>query len=100
MFRIFGTVTVKETGVGVPNLVVAAYDIDQAELDLDLLRSPTRQEIWGDRPGSVLTDKGGRFELTYDRADFQGGDQEARPDLLVLVIAPEDSTSATELPAG
>jgi len=96
MFRIFGTATVKETGEGVPNLVVAAYDTDEAQLDLDRLRTTTVEGGWGDRIGSVLTDTGGRFELSFDKADFQQGDQEARPDLLVMVYAPEDSQSATE----
>jgi hypothetical protein len=94
MFRIFGTVTIKETGERVPNLVVAAFETDGPEFDLDRLAATTGK-TWADRIGSVLTDTNGRFELEFETAEFQR-DQEARPDLVILVLAPEDSRSVKE----
>ena len=96
MFRSFGNITVKETGEGIPNLVVAVFDTDQVQLDLDHVGAPTSEGGRADRIGSVLTDANGRFELTFEKADFQLSDQEERPDLMLVVFAPEDSRSANE----
>ncbi len=96
MFKIFGNITVKETEEGIPNLVVAAFDTDQEQFDLDHLRAGTSEGALADRIGSVLTDANGHFELTFEKADFQLSDQEQRPDLMLVVFAPEDSRSANE----
>lgn len=45
----------------------------------------------GDRIGSVLTDKQGRFKLEYDDKAYQVSTQERRPDLVLLVLGPDHS---------
>src|SRR5207249_3509965 len=42
----------------------------------------------GKRIGSVLTDQEGKFTLASEDLEFQGN--ESRPDLVILVFAPED----------
>ena len=55
-FRIHGIVQELESGQGMPELIVEA-------LDKDL--------IYDDRLGSAITDAEGRFELRYEKEDFQ-----------------------------
>jgi hypothetical protein len=86
---ISGYVLVKETNFGVPNLVVTAYDSDTAIEDIHE-RGISTQLVrqLGKRIGSVLTDRDGFFTLTTEALDFPGN--ETRPDLLLIVFAPED----------
>ena len=51
----------------------------------------------GDRIGSKITDTNGYFEFKFEDDEFQSDDQEVRPDLILIVFAPEDSQSV-ELP--
>lgn len=92
MKRILGLVLAKETGVGIPNLVVAVFDSD---LTLDDLRrqelSPDLLKRAGKRICSVLTDATGRFSIPAEDLEFAGN--ESRPDLLLIVLAPEDVQS-------
>src|SRR5436190_3428492 len=108
MKQISGYVLVKETGSGIPNLVVTAYDSEKSiqELVADGSNkgglSKAIHEIVGDRPskgglslghlgkriGSVLTDPDGGFILKGEDLEFQGN--ESRPDLLIIIFAPED----------
>lgn len=121
MFEVSGRITVKETGHPVANLVVAIFDGEPtktlstgtqtsvvpptlplpAPSNATLIATPvatppvapTVPEL-GDsleRIGSVLTDAEGRFRIAYEVEDFQRGDPEKRPDLMVAVLAPEDS---------
>src|ERR1051325_8451471 len=94
--KIEGKVLVKETLVGVPNVIVTAYDIDL---------EPNRDEVFntsidpgvdfwskfknGDRLGSVVTDKNGLFSLIYDDNAFRSNYVEKRPDIILVVTAPE-----------
>ena len=101
MNRVFGRVLVKETGVGIPDLVVALSDYDPGQqLTLTHLDWTALESAWldglGDRIGSVLTDTNGNFEFKFEDEAFQLGDQESRPDLLLIVVAPEDSQSADQ----
>jgi len=89
MRKVFGCVVVKETNVGIPNVVVAAYDgqddvsrSNAGQSPAELLRHPAR------RIGSVLTDAKGHFVLTAEDLSFTGN--ETRPDLLIAVFAAED----------
>ena len=95
MNKVLGKVLVKESGVGIPDLVVAVFDADPSTSATSpagavggLLGAAS-----GDRIGSVLTDAEGRFELGFDLAAFAAGDPERRPDLVLAVFAPEDSRS-------
>ena len=90
MNRIGGRVVLRESGVGIPDLLVVIYDLDPRT-------QPEEQELnravptAGDRLGSVLTSRDGSFELTYENTEFQiRNEQERRPDLLLSVLAPEE----------
>jgi len=94
MRRIHGYVLVKESNQGIPNLVVCAYDSETTlqevigERPRANVLTPLFMEKLGKRIGSVLTDREGAFQLTRDDLQFEG--VESRPDLLLLVLAPED----------
>jgi hypothetical protein len=97
MKALLGYVLVKETNQGIPGLVVAAYDsektIDQIFVpdhgrDRGAQLPPGTINHLGKRLGSVLTNDSGRFLLTSEDLKFEGN--EARPDLLLAVFAPED----------
>jgi hypothetical protein len=89
MKRISGLVLVKESGVGIPNLVVAVFDSDLTIEDIRKQEpSATLLRRAGKRISSVLTDAAGRFSLSTENLEFPGN--EARPDLLLMVLAPED----------
>lgn len=94
MRRIHGYVLVKESNRGVPNVVVCAYDAGisprqfSAELKNAKVPPASFLEKLGQRIGSVLTDKSGAFLLTHDDLHFEG--IESRPDLVIVVLAPED----------
>lgn len=73
-FKIHGTVMVRETGNGIPNVMVEA-------LDKDLL--------FDDRLGSVVTDKDGNFEILYDKEDFQELFFDLKPDVYLRIRRPD-----------
>ena len=91
MKQISGFVLVKETNSPVPNLVVMAYD---SEKSMQAIMAKRREENdlsfedLGKRIGSVLTGPDGKFILKSEELEFQGN--ESRPDLLILILAPED----------
>jgi hypothetical protein len=96
--HIRGKLLVKESGIGIPNLIVVAYDLDpctKAEELFELCSSGRHRELWaaiqGDRLGSIISDEGGTFELEFDDSAFQVRNREVRPDLLLLVTSPEES---------
>ncbi|MBK7937971.1 MAG: hypothetical protein IPJ82_13160 [Lewinellaceae bacterium] len=102
MYKINGKVLVKETGAGIPNLQVVVYDLDvispntpQGEQELFSAAHPPAEYFWqtlpGNRLGSVLTDLNGQFELTFEDKDFLQNEQIQRPDLILFVLAPEDT---------
>ena len=96
MKSITGIITCKETGAGVGNLVVTAYDSKLAIRDLLAAHprtnalTPQFMDRLGKRIGSVLSDSNGRFTLASSDLHFEG--VESRPDLLLAVFAPEDIT--------
>ena len=101
----------KESGVGIPDLLVVFYDVDPQTRPEEVIagaESPIAaagfagfavapdDQGGADRLGAILTSndhnssKAGSFELTYDDSEFQVRNaQERRPDLLVQVLAPE-----------
>ncbi len=93
---ISGKIIVKETGIGVPDLLVVLYDLDSSSSFNNIINAtmPTGSSEFGDRLGSVLTGPDGTWSLSYDDAIF-GADapSEKRPDLFLMVMAPEDSDS-------
>jgi hypothetical protein len=91
MKQISGNVLVKETNTGVPNLVVTAYDSEKSIQEI-IADDPEKKDLalegLGKRIGSVLTDQDGKFILKSEDLEFQGN--ESRPDLLIIIFAPED----------
>lgn len=98
---ISGRVTHKETGRGIPDLLVAIYDTDpgttsEEESSPAIGRSTTTTASpqtlnVGDSLGSRLTDANGAFEFTYENDEFRvRNPEEKRPHLLLLVLAPEE----------
>lgn len=103
MNKISGKVVVKESGIGIPDLLIVVYDLDP-ECNVEEIFSAgtplTNTEFWsrfkGDRIGSVLTSPSGSFELTYEDSEFQIRNEEKRPDLILLVMAPEEPESKNQ----
>jgi carotenoid cleavage dioxygenase len=56
LFKINGKVYEAESGNGIPNLIIEAFD-------KDVFKS--------DRLGRAKTDSNGTFEITYSQVDFQ-----------------------------
>jgi hypothetical protein len=91
MKKISGYVLLNETNSGIPNLMVTAYDSEKSIRELVGGRSNMEGLSLGDlgkRIGSVLTDPNGGFTLEGEDLEFQGN--ESRPDLLIIIFAPED----------
>lgn len=92
-----GKVIVKETGFGIPNLIIVVYDLDPRTVPeeiFSLCEEGNYSGLWarlqGDRLGSIITDNYGMFELLYEDTDFRVRNCEARPDILLLITAPEE----------
>lgn len=94
MRQIDGYVLVRETSAGIPNLVVTAFDSGGAH---EALRNcaPTADvtKQLGRRISSVLTNEEGRFSFSPEDLEFPGN--EPRPDLIIVVFAPEDILDPT-----
>lgn len=100
---ISGKIVVKETGIGIPDLLVVIYDLDpgaKPEEEFGAPASPTGIALppviplLGDRLGSVLSGPDGSWALGYEDAEFRIlNTNEKRPDLQLMVFAPEDADS-------
>jgi hypothetical protein len=104
MNKISGKITHKETGIGIPDLLAVIYDVDPntrpeeiqpnetTEVDSSISIAIPPLSSFGDRLGSVLTDREGNFTLGYEDDEFKiRNAEEKRPDLLLVVAAPEES---------
>lgn len=115
-----GKVTLKETGAGIPDLLVVIYDLDPgtkpedsfpADADagtpspsIARMSQPSQPSqpslpwpfgLQGDRLGSVITAADGTWMLSYYDPEFRTSNPaEKRPDLQLMVLAPEDADSA------
>ena len=74
VFSIFGKVVGKETGQGIPNLKVKAFDKDL---------------FFDDLLGEVTTDRNGNFEIIYDKDDFRELFFDNKPDIYIKVKTAE-----------
>lgn len=81
MRTIRGRVLLKESGIGIPELTVVAYDAPRG-----VEAEPPAFDRWK-RIAAVLTNADGAFEIAYEDARAEGG---SGPDLVVVVLAPED----------
>lgn len=99
---ISGKVLLKETGMGIPDLLVVIYDLDPGvRLDepfgnfepTGIAPLPPQGQL-GDRIGSILTAADGSWTLSYEDEEFRQLNQvEKRPDIQLMVLAPEDADS-------
>jgi hypothetical protein len=103
MNKISGRVVLKETGVGIPDLLVVIHDVDPGTTPEEALPATSASSRTattlaaasrvglGDRLGSRLTTASGAFDFEYEDEEFRYRNaEEKRPDLLLLVIAPEE----------
>lgn len=116
---ISGKIVERLSYAAVPDLLVVAYDYDALYLAQQLnvtaaevwdfaermsaagderpLRAPEFMRFWdalqSDRLGSALTGQDGTFSLQFDDDLFRRRDPgESRPDLMLFVLAPEDTS--------
>jgi hypothetical protein len=93
MNTISGMVMLDQPPVGIPHVLVVMYDVDPATKPEEALpdeASPNGAlNALGDRIGSVLSGPDGSFSLSYDDEEFRLRAEEMRPDILLLVLAPE-----------
>jgi len=101
MNKVSGRIVLKESGIGIPDLLVSVFDIDPKTQPEEIIATlngvnntpvaTAGQEFPVDRIGSVLTNTNGIFELTYEDDEFRiRNDKEKRPDLFLIVMAPEE----------
>ncbi len=108
MNKVSGKIVVRESGIGIPDLLVVFYDVDPHTKPEEVISnlvsgsvtasaSNNTPGVLGDRLGSVLTGVNGAFELSDEDDAFRVRNaQEARPDLLLLVLAPEENRQSLE----
>jgi hypothetical protein len=101
MKRIYGRVLVKETNIGIPDLLVAVYDVDLGgaepkQRELALHEQAAFHHALPNRLGSVLTDERGNFDLPFDETLIKHYGTDRVPDLVLAIFAPEDSDGPTE----
>src|SRR4051812_41820147 len=91
---ISGLVILKESGVGVPKLLVVLFtpvEIVPATGAVPSAPPAGSAALPPNRLGSVLTGSDGSFTLTVDDARFQTRSSAfGRPDLHLMVLAPEE----------
>jgi hypothetical protein len=92
MNTVSGRVVVKESGVGVPDLLVVLFSLAP-----DVPTKPAQNGAATDFRVSVVTNGDGAFEVTYDDADLGlVTPPETRPNLQINVLAPEEPGVAPE----
>jgi hypothetical protein len=99
--RISGKIVLKETGVGIPDLLVVIYDHDPGAKPEEEFATPAAPmgvaptpvpPLLGDRLGSILSGPDGSWSLVYQDNEFRIlNNTEKRPDLQLMVFAPEDA---------
>ncbi|HEY6220702.1 MAG TPA: hypothetical protein VIV65_11675, partial [Gemmatimonadaceae bacterium] len=93
MNAISGRVIAKESGLGIPDLLVVAYDLDPQTRPEETIAAVADQggAIDADRLFGVVTGKNGEFLVTFEDHEFQiRNPDERRPDLFLQVLAPEE----------
>ncbi len=90
MNTISGRVILKESGVGIPDLLVVLYS-PTAPTRTNPSAPPSDATTAPDFRVSVLTDRNGAFAVSVQDADFKAiNPQDKRPDLHLNVLAPEE----------
>ncbi len=97
MNKVEGKISVKGVGIGIPGLIVFVYDLDPGTEPEEspgafgsLSEAALTPETGADCLGSTFTNEDGFFELTYEDTAFRvRTPDEERPDLSLMVLAPE-----------
>jgi hypothetical protein len=100
---ISGRVVLKESGIGIPDLLITIFDLDPGTKAEESIPGVTAvnpgaaasnggpNATQGDRLGTVLTAADGSFSLGYEPADYGVRNPgELRPDLQLSVLATEE----------
>ena len=89
-----GRVVVRETHAGIADVVVVLLDVDPAWQPSAAAAFP--QPARWQRLGSDVTARGGSFRLEYSPGNVlpESGEQVPRPDLVLVVLAPDDGAAA------
>ncbi|MEO1079469.1 MAG: hypothetical protein AAFY29_07935 [Pseudomonadota bacterium] len=74
-FIVAGRITDQETGVGLPNVRVKAFDLDRQQ---------------NDKLGNARTDSLGYFRIEYTEADFMDAGEESQPETFIEVLGDDD----------
>jgi hypothetical protein len=106
MYNVTGKIQNKETGIGIPDLLVVLLDIDKFQDPDNPQPSSNVERInlaatsgfdintvisEANRLGSVITDRDGNFSFEIDSTDFNtGNEQEQKPDIVLIVLTPEE----------
>src|SRR6187401_1593955 len=102
MFKIQGKIVVKETGVGIPGLIVHAFDYDVPSKSQSSLEKLSRELLLDkslpyDSLGSVSTATDGAFVIQFEESDFNiGVGKDLRPEVFLVVSRPEDEDEKPE----
>ncbi|MFK7785417.1 MAG: hypothetical protein AB8B56_09890 [Crocinitomicaceae bacterium] len=94
IYELEGVVKSFSTRKGIEDLVIVVLDLDSGSTQKESAYQGTDDFdhlLVYDRLGSVLTNASGQFSLKFTNKDFQIGDRELRPDILLVVFAPEIS---------
>lgn len=100
MNSIVGRVVLGQTDLGIPNLLAVLYDVDPGTRPEEILAGFANASTihnplnvlggLGDRLFSTLTGPDGSFRVNFADNEFRiRNEEEKRPDLLLLVFAPE-----------
>jgi hypothetical protein len=97
MNTVQGKIVLANPALGIPDALVVLYDLDPDTKPEETIASASFDatngdafSLLGDRIGSVLTAADGGFSLSFEDTEFRiRNSQEKRPDLLLLVLAPE-----------
>ena len=90
---IVGRVILKESGLGIPDLLVVVHDSERPSIVASsgaVVTVPPNSVGAGQSIGSVLTAADGSFSLNYEDTELRANAGKGRPDLSVTVLAPED----------
>jgi hypothetical protein len=92
--KVVGTVIVRESKVGIPNLLVTLYEGNFTTESRDHENAPGPKDIdlsrW-DRLGSVITNDRGTFDITYD-IEKDATKSRHKVDLLLTISSPEENS--------
>jgi hypothetical protein len=94
MSKVFGRVLLRESNVGIPHLLATLYEATSVTTPpiAGARTAHGQDESRWNRLGSTITDGQGAFTIDYDY-DGQGRNGKQRPDLVLVVSAPEESNT-------